>query len=96
AAKERCRVNLRSGQDFAFNATNTTHSIRRRWLGLFADYGARIEIVYLEPSPQLILQRNAKRADPVPERVIRALLNGTEPPTLAEAHRCELIGLPEG
>jgi putative nucleotidyltransferase with HDIG domain len=91
AAKERCRVHLRAGQDFAFNATNTTQSIRRRWLGLFAGYDARIEIIYLEPPLKLILQRNAKRPDPVPDRVIRNLLDKVEPPTLAEAHHCSIL-----
>ncbi len=35
--------------DFAFNRTNITRQVRRRWIDLFADYGARIEIAYLEP-----------------------------------------------
>ncbi len=90
-ARERCRIHLRAGQDFAFNATNTTRLMRQRWLSLFADYEARIEIVYLEPPPDLLLQRNRKRTHAVPERVIRALLDKVEPPTLAEAHGCRLI-----
>lgn len=91
AAKERCRVFLRAGQEFAFNATNTTRSMRQRWLGLFASYDAHIDIIYLEPPLKLMLQRNAKRTDPVPERVIRSLLAKVEPPNLTEAHRCELV-----
>jgi putative nucleotidyltransferase with HDIG domain len=91
AAKERCREHLRAGRDFAFNATNATRTTRQRWLSLFAGYDARIEVIYLEPPLKTLLQRNAKRAEPVPERVIRSLLEGVEPPNLTEAHTCLLL-----
>jgi putative nucleotidyltransferase with HDIG domain len=44
-AREMCRDHLRAGRDFAFNATNTMRATRKRWLELFAGYGARIEWV---------------------------------------------------
>ena len=47
--RERCREFLRSGRSFAFNATNLLRLTRQRWIDLFADYQARIEIVYVEP-----------------------------------------------
>src|SRR5204863_3203563 len=47
AAREQCREHLRGGRDFAFNATNITCQTRQRWINLFADYKARVEIVYL-------------------------------------------------
>ncbi len=49
AAREQCREPLRAGQNFAFNATNITRRMRQRWIDSFADYGARIETVYIEP-----------------------------------------------
>ena len=49
AAREKCREHLRAGRDFAFNATNTVRQTRERWIDLFADYAARVEVVYLEP-----------------------------------------------
>lgn len=48
-AKERCRQLLRAGTSFVFNATNTMRQTRSRWLDPFAEYDARIEVVYLEP-----------------------------------------------
>jgi predicted kinase len=33
------------GRSFAFNATNLLRQTRRRWIDLFADYEARIEVV---------------------------------------------------
>lgn len=91
AARERCREYLRAGRDFAFNATSTTRLTRQRWLGLLADYEARIELVYLEPPLKVVLQRNRKRQAQVPERVIRSLLDKVEPPTLAEGHALTLV-----
>ena len=49
------------GPDFAFNATNTMRQTRKRWIDLFADYGARIEVVYVEPPLPMILEQNGTR-----------------------------------
>lgn len=89
-AKERCREFLRSGTSFAFNATNTMRQTRGRWLDLFADYNARIEIVYLEPTLSTLLRQNSSRSKSVPESVIRRLAERCEPPTWLECHRLVL------
>jgi predicted kinase len=85
-AQERCREFLRSGTSFAFNATNTMRLTRGRWLDLFADYNARIEIVYLEPAFETLLRQNKSRNKSVPEPVIRKLAEKCEPPTWTECH----------
>jgi predicted kinase len=85
-AKERCRELLRSGQSFAFSATNLLQQTRKRWIDLFADYNARIEIVYVEPPMPVILVQNKRRERSVPENVIRDLADKCEPPTWAETH----------
>jgi putative nucleotidyltransferase with HDIG domain len=86
AARERCREHLRASQNFALNGTNITRQMRQRWIELFVDYNARIEIVYLEPPVTTILAQNKRRPSPVPERVILRLLEKLEPPTLTECH----------
>ncbi len=86
-AREQCRVHLRAGQTFAFNATNITRRTRQRWIELFADYSAKVEIVYLEPPLGTILAQNKRRARPVPETVVFNLLEKLEPPTVTECHR---------
>lgn len=91
AARERCRELLRSGRSFAFNATNLLRQTRQRWIDLFADYGARIEVVYIEPSMPIILEQNRRRERSVPEKVIRELANKYEPPTLTEAHGLTMV-----
>lgn len=85
-AKERCRDHLRAGTSFAFNATNTMRQTRRRWIDLFADYKARIELVYLEPPLQKLLRQNRNRDHCVPEQVVRKLAAKCEPPTWLESH----------
>ncbi len=85
-ARERCRKLLRTGTSFAFNATNTMRQTRSRWLDLFADYNARIEVVYLEPSFDNLLRQNRARSKAVPDSVIRRLAEKSEPPTWMECH----------
>jgi predicted kinase len=91
AARQRCREHLRARRDFAFNATNTMRQTRKRWIDLFADYGARVELVYLEPALSTILQQNERRTQQVPKRVILHLLEKLEPPSWAEAHSVTLV-----
>ena len=85
-ARERCRELLRANTSFAFNATNTMQLTRRRWLDLFADYNARLEIVYLEPPFEKIIQQNKNRKNAIPEAVIHKLAEKCEPPTWLECH----------
>jgi predicted kinase len=86
AARERCRELLRARTSFAFNATNILHQTRQRWIELFSDYGARIEMIYVEPPLPVVFARNEQRDEPVPEQVIRDLADKCERPTWTEAH----------
>ena len=90
-ARSRCRELLRVGRDFVFNATNVMHATRQRWIRLFCDYGARIEIVYLEPPPGVVREQNRRREGRVPERVIDRLLGKVEVPTWKECHGRTLL-----
>jgi putative nucleotidyltransferase with HDIG domain len=92
AAREQCREHLRAKRDFTFNATNTMRQTRGKWIDLFADYGARIEIVYLEPPLDVVYSQNKNRQAAVPRRVIERLVAKLEPPTRTEAHSVELVG----
>jgi predicted kinase len=92
AAREECRRHLRAGRDFAFNGTNTTRQTRRRWIDLFADYGARVDVVYIEPPLPVVFQQNERRARRVPRQAIEHLVEKLEPPTWAEAHSLVLVG----
>ena len=86
AAKEEAREHLRAGRDFIWNATNVTRQVRRMPIGLFAQYGARIEIVAVEATPEALFQQNRSRSDSVPEAVLESLIRKWEPPDSVEAH----------
>ena len=86
AAQARAREWLAAGNSFAFNATNLTASMRSRWVDLFHAYGARTEIVYIEPALATVARQNREREAVVPESVMSRLLAKLEVPTLAEAH----------
>ncbi len=87
AAHERARAYLRAGTDFVWNATNVTRLNRSKVLRLLRDYGARIEIIYLEVSPDQLRRQNRDRPDAVPDAVIEHLSRKLEPPADWEAHK---------
>ncbi|MGH1415122.1 MAG: AAA family ATPase [Pelagimonas sp.] len=87
AAYERARTFLRAGKDFVWNGTNVTRQNRAKVLRLLRDYGARIDLVYIEPAPDQLLRQNKDRPDAVPEAVITHLARKLEPPQTWEAHR---------
>ena len=90
-ARARCREHLRAGADFVFNASNLLHVTRERWIRLFCDYGARIDLVYIEPPLATIRAQNRRRGEPVPERVIERLYHKAEIPTWRECHGRQLV-----
>lgn len=90
-ARERCRELMRTGTSFTFNATNVMRQTRQRWIELFSDYRALIEIVYIEPPLNTILKQNSQRDDAVPQDVIHKLAAKTEVPTWAECHELSLL-----
>jgi putative nucleotidyltransferase with HDIG domain len=91
AAREKSREHLRAGQNFAFNATNITRQMRKRWIDLFTDYGARIEIFYIEPQVATIFAQNKRRMNPVPEKLIMRFLDKLEPPSETECHSLTFV-----
>jgi len=96
AAREAAREHLRRKRNFVWNATNVSRQIRELSINLFADYNARVRIIYVEASESQLYAQNRERADPVPPEVIAKLTARWEPPDLTEAHRVELISNAEG
>ena len=90
-ARELAREHLRAGRDFAWNGTNLSRDLREQCIGLFASYGARVRIVYVETSEARLRRQNRERAAPVPEAVIERLLARWEVPDRTEAHRVDQI-----
>ncbi|UCE02912.1 MAG: AAA family ATPase [Candidatus Latescibacterota bacterium] len=91
AGRQRARELLRQGTSFVWNATNLSRRIRRQCIDLFADYGARVRIVYLEAAPETLRQRNQSRAMPISNRVLERMLLHWEVPNRIEAHDVEWV-----
>ena len=91
AAYERAKEHLRVGQDFVWNATNTTRLTRGKVLRMLRDYNARIHIVYLEVPPMKLFNQNDRRDDAVPTAIIKKLAQKLEPPTVLEAHEVSYV-----
>jgi predicted kinase len=90
-ARELARGYLRDGRSFVWNATNVSRSLRDEVIGLFARYGARVHVVYLEVPADVLMTRNRQRPAAVPEAVLERLLDRWEVPDRTEAHRVDWL-----
>ena len=93
-ARERAREFLRKGQNFVWNATNLSRQIRAQCIDLFADYNARVRIVYLEAGEQKLYRQNREREEGVPASVMQKMLARWEVPDVTEAHRVDWVVQP--
>ncbi len=84
-AKSRAKKLLRQKRPFAWNATNITHFIRKPLIDLFASYGAKVKIVYIEPPYKRLLEQNKSRPGFVPDKVLHDLADKLEVPNILEA-----------
>ncbi|WP_310481434.1 AAA family ATPase [Chamaesiphon sp. VAR_48_metabat_403] len=80
---------LQSETPFIWNATNIIKPIRSGLIRLFAGYGARIRIVYLEVPIDRVLQQNRDRKAQVPNAVIHRFRDRLEIPDITEAHQVD-------
>ena len=85
-AKEQARVYLRVKQSFIWNATNITRTIRQPLIQLFAQYKAKIKLIYLECEFNELFRRNKKREHPLPKAAIIKMLKRLDVPEPFEAH----------
>ncbi len=94
-AKAQARAYLRRQQDFVWNATNVTRTLRSQLVDLFLSYHARVRIVYVESPYATVLRRNRRRQHAVPEAVILKLAGRLELPDQSEAHEVVWIDSPD-
>ena len=90
-ALEQARVFLRREQPFIWNATNIVCETRQKLVRLFAGYGARVRILYLEAPLQELLRRNRKRERHIPETVLEDMIRKLEVPAPWEAWEVRLL-----
>lgn len=85
-ATEQARNFLRQKKPFIWNATNIIQETRQKLIGLFAGYGARVQIQYLEVPYQELLARNQTRDRYIPEPVLEDMIRKMELPAPWEAY----------
>lgn len=86
----RAKALLAQRQPLIWNATNIVHETRGRLVKLFADYGARVHILYLEVPYQTLLARNCTRNRHIPEHVLEEMIKKLEVPAPWEAYEVKL------
>ncbi|MFG6369065.1 MAG: AAA family ATPase [Lachnospiraceae bacterium] len=90
-ATDQARIFLRKKEPFIWNATNFIEETRQRLINLFAGYGARVHILYLETPYQDLIARNQKRARYIPEPVLENMIQKLELPAPWEAYTVNII-----
>lgn len=90
-AREIARGYLRAGTPFIWNGTNLSRRIRGQCIDLFADYRARVRIVYVEVPEERLRRQNRSRSRPVPESVLERLLDRWEVPDPTEGHQVDWV-----
>ncbi len=86
SATEQAREFLRRKEPFIWNATNIVRETRQKLVSLFAGYGARVQILYLEVPYRELLARNQKRARYIPGNVLEEMIRKLEIPASWEAY----------
>ncbi len=95
-AVERARILLRRKEPFIWNATNIIQETRQKLVRLFAGYGARVHILYLEVPYRELIARNQTRARYIPEAVLEKMIRKLEPPEPWEAYEVKWLSGNEG
>jgi predicted kinase len=90
-ARELARDYLHNKQSFCWNATNLSRQVRNECVRLYAEFGARVRIVYREVSSDRLYYQNRQRRNRVPVSVIERLLDRWETPDRTEAHQVEWV-----
>lgn len=90
-ALELARGYLRQSQPFIWNATNLRQETRQKLVRLFAGYGARVHILYLEAPYQELLCRNRIRERHIPEAVLEDMIRKLEVPAPWEAYKVTVL-----
>ena len=90
-AKDIAKTYLRQGQNFIWNATNITYAMRKQLIDLFVNYGAFVNLVYIERPFKIWQSQNKNREYSIPINVLDKMFVNLEPPLLWEAHQVDYI-----
>jgi putative nucleotidyltransferase with HDIG domain len=84
--QESLRQHLRTGQDFIIDGTNIIKNLRGNIIDLCVNYGARVEIHFIDRDRDTVLRQNRERETAIPETKIEHMAGNMEKPDLTECH----------
>lgn len=90
-AFQRAKQLLVKHQPFIWNATNVTEKRRRELIDFFANYGASVRLVYIETQYDKLWKRNQTRERPVPNFVLKRMIETLQVPKPYEAPEVEYV-----
>ena len=90
-AIERAKKLLRKKEPFIWNATNLMQETRQRLVRLFAGYGARVHVIYLETPYDELLKRNQTRDRTIPANVLEQMIDKMEMPEPWEGYEVRYL-----
>lgn len=90
-AQERCKKLLAKHKNFIFNACNVQKSTREKWLSLFYQYNARVEIICIEKPWEQLVRDDKARDNVVGQKVIEQMMLGWSWPSIQEAEKITII-----
>lgn len=82
---------LAKKENFIWNSTNLSSSMREKTINLLYKYGAYIEVIYLEEKKNVILNRNQKRNSTLKNSKIQEMLLNWEVPKSYETHHMKTL-----
>lgn len=86
-AKELAKSYLRKKETFIWNATNITREMRSKLISDFEEYGAAVEIIYIEVPYNQLIKQNNDREHIVPIAAMNRLISGLEVPDETECNK---------
>lgn len=90
-AKALAKKHLAQRVDFVWNATNISSSLRQSLITLFRNYGAYVNIMYVEVPYKKLLKQNSNREYPISEKAINELIKKLDIPNELECHEVTYI-----
>ena len=90
-AKEEMKTYLRKREKFIFNATNLIQLNRQKLIKIFADYHAKVRIIFLETAWEENILRNKNRKTEINSKIIEKMLSSMNVPENYESHIVEWI-----
>lgn len=88
--QESLREHLRAGNDFLVDGTNIIRNLRGNVIDLCVNYGARVELHFLDRDRATVLRQNRDRESTIPESAIERMAAKMEKPEASEVHQLHL------